>query len=69
MGKKVSFKCTDTQNEMAVKLIQRRALKLLPSLINILMGENVSPSSTVFFHSKSMALYTFNLLLHNKANS
>lgn len=63
------IKCTGAQNEMAVKLIQRRALTSLPSFINILMGENVSPSSTVFFHSKSMALYTFNLQLHNKAYS
>lgn len=61
------FKCTDPENETAVKLIQGRALTSLHSFINILMEERISQSPAVFFSFcfGFMVLHTCELLLHN----
>lgn len=62
---KVAFKCTNLENEKAVKLIQHQALTPIHTFINILMEENISLSLTVFLYFEFMALHTFKLLLHN----
>ena len=65
-GLKITLKCTDPENETAVKLIQRGALTSLHGFINILMEENISLSPTVFLCFEFMTLHTFKLLLHNR---
>lgn len=65
--RKVTFKSTRPENEMAVKLIQRWALTPLQNFMNIWIGENISPSPAVFLCFEFMALDAFELLLHNGA--